>query len=128
MARWLIIDDDPEDQEIFELALENVDSSIELIKAFNGWDGLNKLKGMDALPNLIFLDLNMGVMDGRECIVELKRDGNLSQIPVVIYSTSSDQRDVTELTNLGAARFITKPTDVNRLMTILGEIAQTYHS
>lgn len=125
MNTWLIIDDDPEDQEIFEIALREVDTSIKLEKASNGLDALQKLALLErsALPGLIFLDLNMGQMDGRECIVELKKDEALKHIPVFIYSTSSDKRDINELTALGATRYIVKPSDLGDLIDILKDAA-----
>lgn len=130
MAKWLMVDDDPEDQEIFELALSDVDAEIELSFASNGCDALEKLKRSpeDSLPDLIFLDLNMSQMDGRECITELKKDPVFKKIPVIIYSTSSDSRDVSALKQLGADRFVTKPSDVVALTGILKEIAASYNS
>lgn len=130
MAKWLMVDDDPEDQEIFELALGDMGADVELICASNGCDALEKLSKCpeNALPDLIFLDLNMGQMDGRECIVELKKNAVFKTIPVIIYSTSSDVRDISALKELGADRFITKPSNVLKLTEILNEIATTYNS
>jgi len=125
MIKWVIVDDDVEDQEIFEIALHEVDSNIELVKFTNGIHAIELLKKSDvhAFPKCIFLDLNMPQMDGRECITELKNIKEVKNIPVYIYSTSSDSKDIKQLTELGAERFITKPDSLPELISVLKEVA-----
>ena len=75
-------------------------------------DALQHLKNdPHSLPDYIFLDLNMPRMNGREFLQELKRNYQLKEIPVVIYTTSSSGRDVEEARELGAKEFLTKPAD-----------------
>jgi len=125
MRKWLIVDDDPEDQDIFEMAVMDVDPGIKLLKTNNGAAAMELLNSLEPveLPDLVFLDLNMGQMDGRECLQEIKRSDTLQHLPVIIYTTSSDPRDVRELTNGGAAQFVTKPTSLAELVEILRTIA-----
>lgn len=112
----MIVDDDSDDRDFFCTALNKIDSSAECLFAVNGEDALKKLRnGIKQLPNFIFLDLNMPRMDGRICLSELKKDEKLKNIPVIIFSTSSRQKDIDETHDLGAAYFLTKPSDFKKL-------------
>jgi len=118
---FLIIDDDEDDRELFQIALESAGPSIKLIGAGGGHEALAKLKNKTIVPDYIFLDLNMPQMSGRECLSELKQHEELAGIPVVIFSTSSDPRDIKETRALGAIGFITKPPKTSELTSILSE-------
>ena len=107
---FFIVDDDIEDQELFFEAVSEVDRSISCIPVSNCEEALAVLKSTKTdLPDMIFLDLNMPRLNGKQCLAELKRQGHLKDIPVIIYSTSSEKRDIEETTRLGAAHFLTKP-------------------
>jgi CheY-like chemotaxis protein len=109
----LLIDDDLDDQEIFTLALEKADRNFTCVIANNGFEGLKYLNNKaNPLPHYIFLDLNMPLMNGKECLVEIKKQSFLRHIPVIIYTTSSLQDDVIQTRKLGAADFITKPPSI----------------
>jgi CheY-like chemotaxis protein len=71
------------------------------------------------LPDLIFLDLNMPKMDGRQCLAEIKKLPRLEQIPVIIYSTSADDREIGSLLAAGASAWLSKPTDLRVLVSQL---------
>jgi CheY-like chemotaxis protein len=105
-----LIDDDADDQHVFAEALSEVDDSISLLTASNGLDALETLRRAPSrLPDLIFLDLNMPKMNGKQFLKEIKSTAQLSNIPVVIYSTSSARVDREETLDLGASDFIVKP-------------------
>jgi CheY-like chemotaxis protein len=115
----MMIDDDDEDQEIFLTALQKVSDSIACITMNNAWEALQKLKTKELQPELIFLDLNMPVMNGQQFLMEIKRDEELNHIPIIISSTSSHGPTI-ELTKLlGAHDFITKPDKFDDLVHIL---------
>jgi CheY-like chemotaxis protein len=115
-----LIDDDVDDQDIFILALEEVDSTIRCHLASDGVEALQKLKEeKNFRPDYIFLDLNIPRMNGRQCLAAIKEVDFLRDIPVVMYSTSSDQKDITETKQLGAADYIVKPNTVSALADIL---------
>lgn len=123
--RFFLVDDDTDDTLIFREVLREVNSSIDFISAENGHEALNILKlKNDSLPDIIFLDLNMPRMDGKECLAELKKDEQLRHIPVIMYTTSSQSKDIEETMLRGAICFITKPTNVKELKNILSQIAQ----
>jgi CheY-like chemotaxis protein len=122
---FLLADDDAEDASLFEDALMEVDHSIDFQYAKDGLETLDMLKtGNTSLPDLIFLDLNMPRMDGKECLKQLKQDTQLSKIPVIMYTTSSQAKDIEETMMSGALCFITKPSSMNELKRILHTIVQ----
>ncbi|HYV91362.1 MAG TPA: response regulator [Chitinophagales bacterium] len=106
----LVVDDDPDDRDLFFDAVKEIDGNCQCLSAENGEEALALLRGKNAnLPDFIFLDQNMPRMNGREFLTEIKKDSNLYHLPVVIYSTSKRPEDVTEMAQLGAFAFIAKP-------------------
>ena len=118
-----IIDDDNDDVELFIEAVNSVDPSIQCYNAFNSDDALKKLMyTMEILPDIIFLDLNMPGINGKQCLTEIKKSEKLKDIPVVIYTTSSFHKDIEETKKLGASHFLTKPSSFSDTCKILSEI------
>ncbi|HEY3404156.1 MAG TPA: response regulator, partial [Ohtaekwangia sp.] len=76
----------------------------------NGRELLDFLDTSLILPDLILLDINMPVMNGRACLKEIKRDPRLKHIPVVIFTTSKNEQDRQLCIELGATDFLLKPT------------------
>ena len=125
LLRFFLVDDDTDDTLIFKEVLQDVNPAIDFKSASDGEEALYILKQSDAkLPDIIFLDLNMPRMDGKECLVELKKDAQLKRIPVVMYTTSSLSKDIEETLQKGAVCFITKPTNLKELKNILLSISQ----
>ncbi|WP_247234725.1 response regulator [Telluribacter sp. SYSU D00476] len=123
----LLIDDDQDDQEIFALALNKVDPTIHCVTADDGLDALQKLnRNSDFVPEYIFLDLNMPRMNGKQCLTELKKIERLDQTPIIIYSTSSEPRDILETKQLGATDFMTKPSFIDALTASLAKVFVDY--
>jgi CheY-like chemotaxis protein len=107
-------DDDDDDRELFSDAINEVDSAIQYVAVKNGEEALTLLKDKNtALPDYIFLDLNMPRMNGKQCLAEIKKDERLRFIPVIIYSTTRRPKDEEEMKQLGAAYFLTKPALFN---------------
>ncbi len=120
----LHIDDDEDDQEIFVTALGQVNNKVEYTAHDNPAEALQQLEKKQINPDLIFLDLNMPVMNGQQFLVELKKRTSLKHIPVIILSTSSHIPTINLMKELGAMDFITKPDDfeelIYKLQAILG--------
>ncbi|MBO9152361.1 response regulator [Chitinophaga sp. GCM10012297] len=116
----LLIDDDRDDQEIFKLALHDVNEDVFCQTADDGIKGLHMLQ-TDAsfTPSYIFLDLNMPRMTGKDCLSAIKSNPLLASIPVVIYSTSSDPKDIQDTKDLGAADYVVKQYSIASLKEIL---------
>ncbi|WP_159473706.1 response regulator [Dyadobacter sp. 3J3] len=113
---FMIVDDDADDCEFFCEAVNEINPLFKCLIASNGEDALIKLRGrIQPVPDFIFLDLNMQRMDGRKCLMELKKDINLKNIPVIILTTSTAKKDIDETKLLGAAYYLTKPSEYQKL-------------
>jgi len=109
----MLIDDDDDDVHLFRIMASEFFPEVTISVASNGEEALEKLKkpGVQR-PELIFLDINMPKMDGFECLGELKKDFVLSTIPVIIYSTSSIEKQVTKAYEMGAHLYVVKAFDL----------------
>lgn len=113
---FMIVDDDVDDCEFFREAINDINPLSKCLTATNGEDALTKLRSLKPpLPDFIFLDLNMQRMDGKKCLAELKKDNHLKDIPVIILTTSSAQKDIDETKILGASYYVTKPSEYQKL-------------
>lgn len=119
----LLIDDDADDQEIFLLALEDIDADITCSTVSECSTAFEILE--TSTPDFIFLDLNMPGMDGKEFLTVIKKNEKLAQIPVIIYSTSSDPRDLRLTKELGAFDYIVKQSSILSLRKMLDAFFST---
>ena len=118
------IDDDKEDVDMLKEAVQAMNLSYEFIQATDGELGIQLLKDMAARnerPCLIVLDINMPRMGGRETFMALKKDPVLSDIPTVIFSTSSSALDKLFFSRKNVEYFV-KPIDYNKLT----QVARTF--
>ncbi len=120
--RILLIEDDMDDQLFFKLAVAEIDPKAECLLARHGSDGITKLLAMEEPPDLVFLDLNMPVMNGFECLKEIKKNPDLPEVPIIIFSTSNDEKDILRAKEMGAAGYLHKPNDNEDLINTLKEI------
>jgi CheY-like chemotaxis protein len=115
-----LIDDDKDDQQIFEIALKKVNPLVELQMDDNGALAIERLtEDLSFKPEYIFLDLNMPVMDGKTCLKQIKKLLHLKDVPVIIFTTSSALKDIQETKELGANDYIIKPSNLPELVDIL---------
>jgi len=122
----VLADDDEADRLVFveifsELKIKTIVKTVK-----NGVELMKWLHEKDArLPHLLFLDLNMPLKDGHQCLKEIRSDEKLKNISVAIYSTSNNQKDVEETFLKGANIYITKPSDYNTLKQVLEKVVVT---
>ncbi|OQP52868.1 hypothetical protein A4H97_24550 [Niastella yeongjuensis] len=122
----LLIDDDEDDRKLFFEATADYDDTIKYVAAADAREAMGYLNdAANALPDFIFLDLRMPGQSGEQCLIEIKKDPRLAAIPVIIYTTSRDEKDSVRLKGLGAAHFMSKPVlpdDVYYMVSfVLGE-------
>ncbi|HEX8039816.1 MAG TPA: response regulator [Chryseosolibacter sp.] len=115
----LLVDDDPDDQEVFLTALSDVSSSALCLVAPDGDRALEILHNEETKPHYIFLDLNMPRMNGFEFLTAMKKSSILRHIPVIVYSTTSHQAQIEKVKALGAAEFFTKTYKYHELCDLL---------
>jgi len=118
----LLADDDSDDTEMFCEALADIDQNSICHCAANGSEALNILNELEEKPKLIFLDLNMPIMNGWDCMKILKEDKLYKDIPVIMISTSSHKNDMDTAAALGAICYFVKPNSYNDLKYILHSI------
>lgn len=121
---WLA-DDDYDDAEIFSEALSETGETIEFVHLDDCNTLLNTLNQPgNNKPDVIFLDLNMPGMSGWDCLSNLQKLADCKNIPVIMYTTSSNPVDRDKAYTFGATGFITKPSSYRTLIGILKSIAQ----
>lgn len=118
----LLADDDEDDMMIFAGALKEADPSIDCATAANGKEVIERLEEAKKLPDIIFLDINMPLVNGFECLAELKKRKHVAEIPVVILSTASNSSAFETAHALGADAFLIKPPTHKELVSKLKEI------
>jgi CheY-like chemotaxis protein len=120
----LLVEDNAADVRLTEEVLTESKVHNNLIVANDGVEALNclrqqgKFKGSPR-PDLILLDLNLPIKDGREVLAEIKSDPNLKRIPVVVLTTSKAEEDILKTYNLHANCYITKPVDLEQFVTVV---------
>ncbi|PSL30355.1 response regulator [Dyadobacter jiangsuensis] len=118
----LLIDDDEDDQEIFLTALESTRKPVRCTVLDSARKALRQIIQGEIEADLIFLDLNMPLMNGQQFLTEIKKDEQLRKIPIVILSTSSNAATAMQVKQLGACHFFTKPDRFEDLVAILNEV------
>ena len=117
--KCFLIDDDHDDQEIFEMAVREISDSIDCFFADDGVKALEELRKDDFLPDCIFIDINMPRMNGIECLEKIKTIRRLEPVPVCIFSTSDNPDIVRQSKQSGAKDFIVKPASISVLTKLL---------
>ncbi len=116
----LLADDDENDRLLFTDAFSELKTKTIVQTVNNGIELMKWLNEKDTrFPHLIFLDLNMPIKNGLQCLKEIRSNETLKNISVAIYSTSNNQKDIEETFSNGANVYITKPSDFNTLKQIL---------
>lgn len=118
----ILVDDDAEDRMIFEDAFLQLNTGNQLLMFQNGLELIKYLKESETIPDIIFLDLNMPVMSGLETLTEIRKNEDYANISVVIYSTSSAEKDIEDTLIAGANVYITKPNDFEILKETIGKV------
>lgn len=118
-----LADDDADDRFLFEEALMEVRKNVKVTMLNNGEQLMNCLdQKKTEQPNLIFLDLNMPLKNGIECLEEIKKDNNLKNIPVIIFSTSKQKETINQVYTKGANYYMCKPDNFEKLKQLLDKV------
>ncbi len=129
----LIAEDDPDDQILLQSAfLENgeqhklnfVGNGVDLLFYLNN---TNRINGTE-FPDFIMLDLNMPLKNGREVLQDIKQDPVFRKIPVIIYTTTRDEREIRRCYELGANTYIVKPANFERMVQMVGTVLRYWCS
>jgi len=115
-----IADDDKDDLDFFIDAMFEVDTNVEVV-AFSSGSALLESLGNDTnkIPDAIFIDLNMPILSGVECVQKIRQNKRFEDIPIVVYSTSFATNTAETLREIGTTLFIQKPSSFSLLKSIL---------
>ncbi len=119
----VLADDDEDDRLLFKKAMENLKVNTDLTLFNEGQQLMDYLHALDTkLPEVIFLDLNMPVKNGMDCLKEIRNNSCFNDISVAIYSTSSSERDIEETFINGANIYINKPNSFGKLKEAIARV------
>jgi len=123
----LLIEDDPADVRLTQEALRDTNAVVSITVAGNGSDALDvlldRLHGKTSLPDIVLLDLNLPLMDGREFLEKINKHDGLKHIPVVVLTTSHAEQDIRQSCELGANAFINKSVDLDQFLATMKAFA-----
>lgn len=114
----VVVDDDADDQFLIRNVFEQTNPAIKVVTLSDGDEVLPYLNKQLVLPELILLDLNMARLNGMQTLTQLRRDNRYTQMPVIIYTTSSNPQERAKALACGASDFITKPGDYTDLLRL----------
>jgi CheY-like chemotaxis protein len=128
--RILLVEDNPDDYEATERSFRRNNVANPLVWARSGQEALDYLfrrgghaaRDPEITPCMVLLDLNMPGLSGHAVLEEMKRDEALKRIPVLVLTTSADQRDIDRCYELGASTYIQKPVVFEKLVEAVGRI------
>jgi CheY-like chemotaxis protein len=115
----VLIDDDDDDQLIFSTTIKKHFSDYDFLSFSSFTEAEKTLEEKAEDIGVVFIDLNMPRINGKEGLVQLRNDPEYNSKPLIIYSTSNNPDDVKECLSKGATAFITKPSKINVLVSEL---------
>ena len=129
LGRILLVEDDPKDVELTLTALEEYHLANEVVVARDGEEALDYLyrRGSFATrsndnPAVLLLDLKLPKVDGLEVLQQIKSDENLKIIPVVVLTSSHEEKDMVASYRLGVNAYVVKPVDFHEFVNAIREL------
>ena len=127
-AEILLVEDNKDDVLLTREGFERAKLTVNLHHVENGEECMAFLRKEGEYsdvptPDLILLDLNMPLMDGREVLAEMVKDDNLKHLPVVILTTSNDEHDVLNMYQKRCSAYATKPVEFTDFLNVIKGIA-----
>jgi DNA-binding response OmpR family regulator len=129
IGRILLVEDDPKDVELTLTALDEYNLANEVVVARDGEEALNYLysRGNFTMrshenPAVLLLDLKLPKIDGLEVLKQIKSDGKLSMIPVVVLTSSREEKDMVTSYKLGVNAYVVKPVDFHEFVNAIKEL------
>ena len=127
-----LADDDEDDRLLFKEAIEEIHMETRLSLFNHGQELMDHLNLPNIiLPHLVFLDLNMPIKNGMQCLKEIRSNPLLDGVAIAIYSTSSSEKDIENTFVNGANVYINKPNNFYKLKEVIEKVIQInwqYHT
>lgn len=118
----LIVDDERDDHFFLRKAISDVIPQAIIESLYDGAEALEYLENCVAMPNLIFMDLNMHKVSGRDAIIAIRKNPALSNVPIVVLTTSRREDEKTDVLKCGANEFYSKPYNPKDLKAIVTDV------
>ena len=129
LGRILMVEDDPKDVELTLTALEEYNLANEVIVTRDGAEALDYLYSRGEYkmrssgnPAVMLLDLKLPKVDGLEVLKQIKSDGGLRMIPVVVLTSSNEEKDMVASYRLGVNAYVVKPVDFHEFVNAIKEL------
>jgi DNA-binding response OmpR family regulator len=122
VSHALIAEDDDDDFEIFSAAIDEISVAVVLSRAVNGEVLMKKLDEIDILPDILFLDILMPSVDGRECLKLIRSSKKFDTMPIVMFSSLSDIKSIDFCFREGSNLYLLKPYSLRELIDSLEKV------
>jgi DNA-binding NtrC family response regulator len=120
LSTVVLIDDDSDDIRFMEEAINSIDQNINLISFVNPIEAIRFLSAeRNQVPDLVFIDINMPLKRGDECLLELRNIRHLNGLPIIMYSTTMSKTMTRELMEAGATATFQKPILLREYKSLL---------
>jgi two-component system, response regulator len=118
----LLVEDNPNDAELTQRALRKSEVNAHLAVARDGAEALEYLFGAHPRPRVVFLDLKLPKIDGIEVLRRLRADSRTRSIPVVVLTSSQEERDISESYGLGVNSYVVKPVEFDKFYKVVADL------
>ncbi|MEZ4333492.1 MAG: response regulator [Myxococcota bacterium] len=117
--RILVVEDSPTMRQLLVFALKRM-KGVQIVEAQDGMDGLRKVTSEPF--DLVFVDINMPVMDGLKLISLIRSNPNLAEVPICVITTEGANDDRQRAFSLGANEYLSKPIQAHKVLTIARDL------
>jgi two-component system, response regulator len=118
----LLVEDNPNDAELTQRALRKTDIGARLLIARDGAEAIDQVLTQGVRPRVIFLDLKLPKIDGLEVLRRIRADERTRGIPVVVLTSSQEERDITESYKLGVNSYVVKPVEFDKFYRTVSDL------
>jgi len=118
----LLVEDNPDDERLTLRALKRGQLTNPVVVARNGEEALTVLFSANPLPSVVLLDLKLPKIDGLEVLRRIRAHESTRMLPVVVLTSSSEERDIVESYSLGANSYVRKPVDFDQFTTAVSQL------
>src|SRR6266487_838227 len=118
----LLVEDNPNDAELTQRALRKSDIGARLAIARDGAEALEYLLRPGSKPKVVFLDLKLPKIDGIEVLRRIRADARTRSIPVVVLTSSQEERDISECYGLGVNSYVVKPVEFDNFYKAVADL------
>ncbi|MDX2241983.1 MAG: response regulator [Leptolyngbyaceae cyanobacterium bins.302] len=118
----VLVEDNPDDERLTVRALRRGKVANEILIARNGEEALTLIFSLNPLPAVVLLDLKLPKIDGLEVLREIRATDRTRLLPVVVLTSSSEDRDIVESYSLGANSYVRKPVEIDQFTEAVGQL------